>query len=44
MDFDDSPREAEFRAEARAWLEQHARLRTDATEKITVLSGFDDSA
>ena len=43
MDFDDSPREAEFRAEARAWLEQHARLRTDATEKITVLSGFDDS-
>ena len=40
MDFDDSPREAEFRAEARAWLEQHAKLRTDATEKITVLSGF----
>jgi alkylation response protein AidB-like acyl-CoA dehydrogenase len=42
MDFDDSPREAEFRAEARAWLEQHAKLRTDATEKITVLSGFRD--
>ncbi len=42
MDFEDSPREAEFRAEARAWLEQHARLRTDATEKITVLSGFRD--
>jgi alkylation response protein AidB-like acyl-CoA dehydrogenase len=44
MDFDDSPREAEFRAEARAWLGRHAQLRTDATEKITVLSGFDDSA
>jgi len=43
MDFVDSPREAEFRAEARAWLEQHARLRTDESEKITVLSGFDDS-
>ena len=42
MDFDDSPREAEFRAEARAWLEQHAPLRTDATERISVLSGFDD--
>ena len=42
MDFDDSLREAEFRAEARAWLEQHAKLRTDATEKITVLSGFRD--
>jgi alkylation response protein AidB-like acyl-CoA dehydrogenase len=42
MDFDDSPREAEFRAEAREWLERHAKLRTDATEKITVLSGFRD--
>lgn len=42
MDFDDSPREAKFRAEARAWLEQHAPLRTDATERISVLSGFDD--
>ena len=24
MDFDDSPEEAEFRAEVRAWLQQHA--------------------
>src|SRR5687768_12534741 len=27
MDFDDSPEEAAFRAEARAWLEAHARRR-----------------
>ncbi|HEX9259255.1 MAG TPA: acyl-CoA dehydrogenase family protein [Acidimicrobiales bacterium] len=40
MDFDDSPREAAFRAEARTWLEQHADLRTEATERLTVLSGF----
>ncbi|HSS09423.1 MAG TPA: acyl-CoA dehydrogenase family protein, partial [Acidimicrobiales bacterium] len=29
MDFDDSPDEAAFRLEARAWLEQHAKLRPD---------------
>jgi alkylation response protein AidB-like acyl-CoA dehydrogenase len=29
MDFDDSPEEAAFRAEARAWLSAHARPRTD---------------
>ena len=27
MDFDDSPEEAEFRAEVRAWLQQHAQPR-----------------
>src|SRR5580704_11593440 len=27
LDFDDSPAEAEFRAEVRAWLEQHAEPR-----------------
>jgi len=31
MDFDDTPEEAAYRAEARAWLEQHAELRTDDT-------------
>ena len=29
MDFDDTPEEAAFRAEARAWLEAHATLRND---------------
>jgi len=28
MDFEDSPEDAEFRAEVRAWLESHAKLRT----------------
>lgn len=31
MDFDDTPEEAAYRAEARAWLEQHAKLRGDDT-------------
>lgn len=29
MDFDDSPEEAEFRAEVRAWLQQHAEPRNN---------------
>jgi alkylation response protein AidB-like acyl-CoA dehydrogenase len=29
MDFDDSPEDAEFRAEVRAWLEQHAQPLSD---------------
>jgi alkylation response protein AidB-like acyl-CoA dehydrogenase len=29
MDFDDTPEEAAFRAEARAWLESHAQLRSE---------------
>ncbi|HET7719692.1 MAG TPA: acyl-CoA dehydrogenase family protein, partial [Acidimicrobiales bacterium] len=29
MDFDDTPEEAAYRVEARAWLEGHARRRTD---------------
>ncbi len=33
MDFDDTPEEAAYRAEARAWLEQHAKLRTDDTRQ-----------
>ncbi len=32
MDFNDSPQEAEFRAEARAWLEANAARRTYAGE------------
>jgi alkylation response protein AidB-like acyl-CoA dehydrogenase len=42
VDFDDSPREATFRAEVRAWLESRTRPRTDATERVSVLSGFRD--
>jgi alkylation response protein AidB-like acyl-CoA dehydrogenase len=36
VDFDDTPEEAAFRAEARAWLETHAQLKTggrDATRR-----------
>ena len=29
MDFNDTPELATFRAEARAWLEENAELRTD---------------
>jgi alkylation response protein AidB-like acyl-CoA dehydrogenase len=32
MDFDDTPEEAAFRAEARAWLDQHATLKSDASQ------------
>jgi alkylation response protein AidB-like acyl-CoA dehydrogenase len=42
VDFDDSPREAAFRADVRAWLVSRTRLRTDATEPLSVLSGFRD--
>ncbi len=31
MDFEDTPEEAAYRAEARAWLEQHATLQRDGT-------------
>ena len=32
MDFNDSPEEAAFRAEVRAFLDQHARPRTSSSE------------
>ena len=31
MDFDDTPEEAAFRAEARTWLDQHATLKSDSS-------------
>ena len=31
MDFDDTPAEAGFRAEARAWLDDHATLRHEGS-------------
>src|SRR5437588_8386512 len=35
MDFDDTPEEAAFRAEARAWLEAHARLKEpDGSDRL----------
>jgi alkylation response protein AidB-like acyl-CoA dehydrogenase len=33
MDFNDTPEEARFRAEARAWLEKNARPRSDTSEE-----------
>jgi acyl-CoA dehydrogenase len=35
MDFNDTPAEAAFRAEARSWLEKNARPRTSATPTIS---------
>lgn len=41
MDFDDSPEEAAFRAEAAAWLSEHARPRTDETPPpVTLTEAF----
>jgi alkylation response protein AidB-like acyl-CoA dehydrogenase len=42
MDFDESPREAAFRAEVRAWLDANAPRRSGATHRLSVLEGFDD--
>jgi alkylation response protein AidB-like acyl-CoA dehydrogenase len=42
MDFDDSPREAAFRAEVRAWLDANAPRKTGDTARLSVLEGFDD--
>ena len=30
MDFEDTPEEAAFRSEARAWLDAHAELRSES--------------
>jgi alkylation response protein AidB-like acyl-CoA dehydrogenase len=38
MDFDDTPAEAAFRAEARAWLADHAKLRTPDTVRQSGLT------
>ena len=39
MDFDDTPEEAAFRAEARAWLAQHAEPITDTTPRRSPFGG-----
>jgi len=42
MDFNDSPVEAEFRAEVRAWFDQHAVAKTEANQALSALQGLDD--
>ncbi len=43
MDFDDSPEEAAFRSEARAWLAEHAERITDATPRRSPWGGGDQA-
>jgi len=43
MDFDDTPEEAAFRAEARSWLTQHATLITAATPRRSPWGGVDEA-
>jgi len=43
MDFDDTPEEAAFRAEARAWLAEHADPITDATPRRSPWGGGDET-
>jgi acyl-CoA dehydrogenase len=42
MDFDDTPEEAAFRAEARAWLDANAKPKVDAEQRISVVGGYRD--
>ncbi len=43
MDFDDTPDEAAFRAEARSWLADHAKLRSAETPPpVTLTEAFSD--
>jgi acyl-CoA dehydrogenase len=42
MDFDESPQEAAFRAEVRAWLDANATRASDVTQRLSVFEGFDD--
>jgi alkylation response protein AidB-like acyl-CoA dehydrogenase len=42
MDFDDSPAEAAFRAEVRAWLDANAKPKVDADRRVSVLDGYRD--
>ena len=37
VDFDDTPEEAAFRAEARAWLDANAKPKVDAEQRINVM-------
>jgi hypothetical protein len=43
MDFDDTPEEAAFRAEARAWLSQHATAITAGTPRRSPWGGIDEA-
>jgi alkylation response protein AidB-like acyl-CoA dehydrogenase len=43
MDFDDTPEEAAFRAEARAWLADHAQPITDETPRRSPWGGGDQA-
>lgn len=42
MDFDDTPEEAAYRAEARAWLEQHATPRSDQSRRRGMSDAYSD--
>ena len=42
MDFDDTPEEAAFRAEARAWLDAHASVSDSAFGSVSLFSEHDD--
>jgi alkylation response protein AidB-like acyl-CoA dehydrogenase len=42
MDFDDTPPEAAFRAEARAWLDANAKRKVDAEQRVSVVGGYRD--
>jgi alkylation response protein AidB-like acyl-CoA dehydrogenase len=42
MDFDDSPEEAAFRAEIRAWLDANAKPKVESEQRISVMGGYRD--
>jgi acyl-CoA dehydrogenase len=42
MDVEDTPEEAAFRAEARAWLDANAKPKVEAEERISVVGGYRD--
>lgn len=42
MDFDDSPEEAAFRAEVRAWLDANAKLRSEHDVALSPMAGYRD--
>jgi len=43
MHFEDSPQEAAFRAEVRAWFEANAERTTEASQSLSVMEAFDDT-
>jgi alkylation response protein AidB-like acyl-CoA dehydrogenase len=43
MDFEDTPEEAAFRAEARAWLDAHAELKGESEESSSPLRDAEDA-